>query len=134
LLEAQTKLPPDFHPHPKIKRWLETRAQMAAGKQPLDWSAAEALAFSSLVSQGIRVRLTGQDTERGTFSQRHAVLHDYQDGHTYVPLQHLGGGDARVASVQIFNSPLSEVAVLGFEYGYSLDFPDGLILWEAQYG
>src|SRR5207248_2859933 len=131
LLEAQTKLPPDFHPHPKIKRWLETRAQMAAGKQPLDWSAAEALAFSSLVSQGIRVRLSGQDTERGTFSQRHAVLHDYQDGHTYAPLQHLASDQA---PVEIFNSPLSETGVLGFEYGYSLDYPDGLIGWEAQYG
>jgi len=136
LLEAQIKLPPNFHPHPKIKRWLETRAQMAAGKQPLDWSAAESLAFASLACRGIRVRLSGQDSERGTFSQRHAVLHDLQDGHTYMPLS----GECRVSSVkeraavEILNSPLSEISVLGFEYGYSLDYPDGLIIWEAQYG
>jgi 2-oxoglutarate dehydrogenase E1 component len=104
---------------------------MAEGNQPLDWAAAESLAFASLACQGVRVRLTGQDTERGTFSQRHAVLHDYQDGHTYAPLQNLEPGQAHV---EIFNSPLSEIGVLGFEYGYSLDYPDGLILWEAQFG
>jgi 2-oxoglutarate dehydrogenase E1 component len=130
-LEGLTKLPKDFHPHPKIKKLLEERAEMAAGKESLDWSAAEALAFASIAAEGIRVRLTGQDTERGTFSQRHAVLHDYQDGHTYIPLQNL---DANAAPIQIFNSPLSETAVLGFEYGFSLDYPDGLILWEAQFG
>jgi 2-oxoglutarate dehydrogenase E1 component len=130
-LEGLAKLPDDFHPHPKIKKLLEARAEMAIGKEPLDWSTAEALAFASIAAQGLRVRLTGQDTERGTFSQRHAVLHDYQDGHTYIPLQHL---DANAAPIQIFNSPLSETAVLGFEYGFSLDYPDGLILWEAQFG
>jgi len=104
---------------------------MAAGKQPLDWSAAESLAFASLGCGGIRVRLSGQDTARGTFSQRHATLHDAQDGHTYVPLQHLA---AEQAPIEILNSPLSEVGVLGFEYGYSLDYPDGLVAWEAQYG
>lgn len=130
-LAAQTKLPDDFHPHPKIKKLLHGREQMAAGAEPLDWSAAESLAFGSLACAGLRVRLTGQDSERGTFSQRHAVLHDYQDGHTYTPLQHLCSGQA---PVEIFNSPLSEVGVLGFEYGYSLDYPDGLVLWEAQFG
>ena len=130
-LELQTTLPADFHPHPKLKRILQARQQMAAGEQPVDWSAAESLAFASLACQEFRVRMTGQDTERGTFSQRHAVLHDYQDGHTYAPLQHLA---PEQASVEIFNSPLSETGVLGFEYGYSLDYPDGLILWEAQYG
>jgi 2-oxoglutarate dehydrogenase E1 component len=130
-LAAQTRLPADFHPHPKIKKLLQAREQMAAGAEPLDWSAAESLALGSLACAGIRVRLTGQDTERGTFSQRHAVLHDYQDGHTYAPLQNLCEGQA---PVEIFNSPLSEVGVLGFEYGYSLDYPDGLILWEAQFG
>jgi 2-oxoglutarate dehydrogenase E1 component len=130
-LEALAKLPKDFHPHPKIKKLLEVRTEMAAGKEPLDWSTAEALAFASITVEGLRVRLTGQDTERGTFSQRHAVLHDYQDGHAYIPLQHV---DPNAASIQIFNSPLSEAAVLGFEYGYSLDYPDGLILWEAQFG
>jgi 2-oxoglutarate dehydrogenase E1 component len=130
-LVSQTKLPADFHPHPKIKKLLQTSEQMAAGAEQLDWSAAESLAFGSLACAGIRVRLTGQDTERGTFSQRHAVLHDYQDGHTYMPLQHLSPTQA---PVEIFNSPLSEVGVLGFEYGYSLDYPDGLVLWEAQFG
>jgi 2-oxoglutarate dehydrogenase E1 component len=130
-LETQTKLPEDFHPHPKIKKVLQGRQQMAAGAEPLDWSAAEALAFASLSAEGVRVRLTGQDSERGTFSQRHSVLHDYQDGKLYRPLQHLGGAHA---PVEIFNSPLSEIGVLGFEYGYSLDCPDGLVLWEAQFG
>jgi 2-oxoglutarate dehydrogenase E1 component len=130
-LEATTRLPEDFHPHPKIKRLLQGRQQMATGAEPLDWAAAEALAFASLGCQGFRVRLTGQDSERGTFSHRHAVLHDYQDGSKYAPLQHLDPGQA---PIEIYNSPLSEVGVLGFEYGYSLDYPDGLVLWEAQFG
>jgi len=130
-LLVQTQLPDDFQPHPKIRRFLEARKQMAAGAQPLDWSAAEALALASIASEGWRVRLTGQDTERGTFSQRHAVLHDFQDGKTYTPLQHIS---PKQAPVEIYNSPLSEVAVLGFEYGYSLDYPDGLTIWEAQFG
>ena len=130
-LEAQTRLPEDFRPHPKIKKFLQTRQQMAAGAEPLDWAAAESLAFASLAAEGVRIRLTGQDSERGTFSQRHAVLHDYQDGHSYTPLQHI---DPAQAPVDIFNSPLSEVGILGFEYGYSLDYPDGLVMWEAQFG
>jgi 2-oxoglutarate dehydrogenase E1 component len=104
---------------------------MAEGKQPLDWSAAESLAFASLASEGVRVRFSGQDSVRGTFSQRHAVLHDYHDGHEYVPLQHVAPNQA---PVEIYDSPLSEAGVLGFEYGYTLDCPDGLILWEAQFG
>ena len=130
-LEAQTNLPPDFHPHPKIKKLLQSRQAMARGAEPLDWAAAECLAFASLACEGHRIRLTGQDSERGTFSNRHSVLHDYQDGHRYMPLQHL---EPRQAPVEIVNSPLSEVGVLGFEYGYSLDCPDGLVLWEAQFG
>ena len=130
-LALQARVPADFHPHPKIKKLLQTREQMAAGQESLDWSAAESLAFASLGCEGIRVRLSGQDSERGTFSQRHAVLHDYQDGHTYTPLQHLA---PKQAPIEIFNSPLSEVGVLGYEYGYSLDYPDGLVLWEAQFG
>jgi 2-oxoglutarate dehydrogenase E1 component len=130
-LEAQTQLPEDFHPHPKIRKLLQTRQQMAGGQEALDWATAESLAFASLACAGVRVRLSGQDSARGTFSQRHAVLHDYQDGHTYTPLQHLA---ADQAPVQILNSPLSEVGVLGFEYGYSLDYPDALVLWEAQFG
>jgi 2-oxoglutarate dehydrogenase E1 component len=104
---------------------------MAQGKRDLDWSAGEALAFASLVSAGTRVRLTGQDSERGTFSQRHAVLHDVNDDRTYMPLAHV---DPQQGPIEIANSPLSEAGVLGFEYGYSLDCPDGLVLWEAQYG
>ncbi len=104
---------------------------MARGTRPIDWSAAEALAFASLAVQGIRVRLSGQDSARGTFSHRHAVLRDYHDGHAYVPLQHLQRGQA---PVEIINSPLSETGVLGFEYGYSLDYPEALTLWEAQFG
>jgi 2-oxoglutarate dehydrogenase E1 component len=130
-LSVQTRVPEDFHVHPKIKKLLQAREQMAAGAEPLDWSAAESLAFASVACAGIRVRLSGQDSERGTFSQRHAVLHDYQDGHTYTPLRHLAPNQA---PVEIYNSPLSETGVLGFEYGYSLDYPDGLILWEAQFG
>lgn len=130
-LAAQTRLPEDFHPHPKIKRILQNREQMAAGREPLDWAAAESLAFASLGCEGMRVRLSGQDSERGTFSQRHAMLHDYQDGHTYMPLKHLAPDQA---PIEIFNSPLSETGVLGFEYGYSLDYPDALVLWEAQFG
>jgi 2-oxoglutarate dehydrogenase E1 component len=131
LLLKQTELPPDFHPHPKIKKILESRRQMAAGEQPLDWSAAEALAFASLSAEGVRVRLSGQDSARGTFSQRHAVLYDYETGQALTPLQHLGGSQG---PVDIINSPLSEAGVLGFDYGYSLDCPDGLICWEAQFG
>jgi 2-oxoglutarate dehydrogenase E1 component len=104
---------------------------MARGEKPLDWSAAESLAFASLADLGYRIRLSGQDSTRGTFSQRHAVLHDYQDGHRYTPLQHLSKGQG---PVEIINSPLSEAAVLGFEYGYSLDCPNGLVMWEAQFG
>jgi 2-oxoglutarate dehydrogenase E1 component len=131
LLERQMQLPEDFHPHPKIERAMAARRQMAEGKQPLDWSAAESLAFASLSVEGVRVRLSGQDSARGTFSQRHAVLHDYQDGHEYVPLRHLA---ADQAPVEIYDSPLSEAGVLGFDYGYSLDCPEGLVLWEAQFG
>lgn len=131
LLEAQTQLPKNFSPHPKIIRALQNRREMAMGKKPLDWSSAEALAFASLAAEGIKIRLSGQDSARGTFSQRHAVLHDCRNGATYAPLQHVLPGQA---PVEIYNSPLSEAGVLGFEYGYSLDYPDALILWEAQFG
>ncbi len=130
-LEAQTRLPEDFHPHPKIKKILQSRQQMAAGNEPLDWSAAESLAFASLSCSGFRLRISGQDSERGTFSHRHSVLHDSQNGRRYMPLRHLAAGQA---PIEIINSPLSESGVLGFEYGYSLETPDGLIVWEAQFG
>jgi 2-oxoglutarate dehydrogenase E1 component len=104
---------------------------MSRGERPLDWSAGEALAFATLAAENVRVRLSGQDSERGTFSHRHAVLHDMKDGKTYMPLQNLAPDQA---PVEIYNSPLSEAGVLGFEYGYSLDCPDGLVAWEAQFG
>ena len=89
LLEVQTQLPDDFHPHPKIEAAIKSRRQMARGERPLDWSAGESLAFATLAAQGFRVRLSGQDSERGTFSHRHAVLHDVQNGKKYYPLQYL---------------------------------------------
>jgi 2-oxoglutarate dehydrogenase E1 component len=131
LLKKQTELPKNFHPHPKIEKFLQGRREMAEGKAPLDWSAAEALAFGSLATEGFTIRLSGQDSRRGTFTQRHAALYDYENGDCYIPLQHLA---ADQASVKIYNSPLSEAGVLGFDYGYSLDCPDGLVLWEAQFG
>ena len=131
LLEMQTTLPQDFHPHPKIESGIRLRRQMARGERPLDWAAGEALAFATLATEGARVRLSGQDTERGTFSHRHAVLHDIENGRTYSPYQNLA---PEQAPIEIYNSPLSETGVLGFEYGYSLDTPDGLVAWEAQFG
>jgi 2-oxoglutarate dehydrogenase E1 component len=131
LLEIQTHFPEDFHPHPKIESAAQLRRQMARGEKPLDWAAAEALAFASLAVEGHPVRLSGQDSERGTFSHRHAVLHDFENGRTYVPLQNLAPGQS---PVDIYNSPLSETGVLGFEYGYSLDYPEALVIWEAQFG
>ena len=131
LIETLTRLPDGFHPHPKIAQWLGRRRDMAGGERLLDWATAEALAFATLAEEGVQVRLSGQDTPRGTFSQRHAVLHDSENGRTYMPLQHLAPDQA---PVEIYNSPLSETGVVGFEYGYSLDRPDGLVLWEAQFG
>jgi len=131
LVTGLTRLPEDFHPHPKIVRLLDQRREMAAGKRPVDWGTAELAAFATLVSSGIRVRLTGQDAERGTFSHRHSVLHDVSDGHTVMPIARLS---PEQAPIEIVNSPLSEAGVLGFEYGYSLDWPEGLVLWEAQFG
>jgi 2-oxoglutarate dehydrogenase E1 component len=126
-----SELPEDFHPHKKITRIIKQRKEMGEGARPLDWGAAEVLCFATLANEGYRVRLTGQDAGRATFSQRHAVLHDIQDGHSYVPLCHVS---PEQAPVEVYNSPLNEAGVMGFEYGYSLDWPDGLILWEAQFG
>ena len=131
LLEVQTRMPNGFHVHPKLQAGMDRRREMAEGKRPLDWAAAEALAFATLASEDVRIRLTGQDSERGTFSQRHAILHDVENDERYVPLQNVAPYQA---AVEISNSPLSEAGVLGFEYGYSLDCPDGLVIWEAQYG
>ncbi|MDA1313031.1 MAG: 2-oxoglutarate dehydrogenase E1 component [Acidobacteria bacterium] len=131
LLEKLTRIPDDFQADRRIKRILNSRREMGRGERPLDWATAESLAFATIAVDGFRVRLSGQDVERGTFSQRHAVLHDKEDGRPYIPLQHLMSSQAKV---NLFNSPLSEAGVLGFEYGYSLDWPDGLVAWEAQFG
>jgi 2-oxoglutarate dehydrogenase E1 component len=115
-------------------RWLDARKKMAAGEAPLDWAAGEALAFATLATEtgkSARIRMSGQDAERGTFSHRHGVLHDYATGRQYRPFQHLQKGQQ---PIEIYNSVLSETGVLGFEYGYSLDCLDGLVLWEAQFG
>ena len=131
-LAALTEVPEEFNLNRKLQRTLQARAAMARGEADLDWAAGEALAFASLVANGTRVRFTGQDSERGTFSHRHAVFHDTADGHEYIPLAELAKQHGGV--FEIHNSPLSEAGVLGFEYGYSLDTPDGLVLWEAQFG
>ncbi len=126
-----TQAPAGFHVHPKVKRLLEQRAQMGGGKHPVDFGMAEALAFGSLVLDGTPVRLSGQDSKRGTFNQRHSSLVDVEDETEYVPLAHLSSDQARF---EAYNSELSEAGVLGFEYGYSRDYPETLVLWEAQFG
>jgi 2-oxoglutarate dehydrogenase E1 component len=126
-----TTYPADFHIHPKVKKLLEQRAEMGVGKRAVDYGMAEALAFGSLVKAGVPVRLSGQDSRRGTFNQRHSVLLDIENEQEYVPLQHISDGQARC---EIYNSTLSEAGVLGFEYGYSRDYPEALVLWEAQFG
>jgi 2-oxoglutarate dehydrogenase E1 component len=131
LLRASTRAREGFHVHPKLERILATRRKMADGEQRLDWGAGETLAFASLLAEGVRVRLSGQDSQRGTFSHRHTVLHDAETGETWTPLQHLEPGQG---SFEVWNSPLSEAAVLGFDYGYSLVWPEGLTIWEAQFG
>ena len=126
-----TRVPPDFHPHPKIARLLQQRSDMIAGKRPVDFGTAETLAFATLLDAGVPVRLSGQDSIRGTFSHRHAVLVDIADERRYCPLAQIAENGARF---EVYNSPLSEAAVLGFEYGYSRDYPETLVLWEAQFG
>jgi 2-oxoglutarate dehydrogenase E1 component len=123
-------VPGHFTMHPKLKGQLERRLQTIEDGG-IDWGQAEALAFGSLLVEGIPIRVTGQDSERGTFSHRHAVLHDVNTGETFTPLQNLEG---QTASFEIYNSPLSEYACLGFEYGYSVAAPEALVLWEAQFG
>jgi 2-oxoglutarate dehydrogenase E1 component len=131
LLARIGTVPDGFKVHPKLVKLLEQRAECAAGQRPLDWGTAEALAFASLLADGTRVRLSGQDSGRGTFSHRHAVLYDQDGGPSHVPLQHLREAQGRF---EVWDSPLSEVAVLGFDWGYSLDAPHALVLWEAQFG
>src|SRR5712692_8826679 len=131
LTDSLTSYSANFAIHPKVKKLLEQRAEMGHGKRPVDFGMSEALAFGTLLLAGTPVRLTGQDSRRGTFSQRHAALFDTRTGAEYVPLEHLSPGQARC---EIFNSTLSEAGVLGFEYGFSRDYPEALVLWEAQFG
>ncbi len=123
--------PTDFHPNPKLERQLKRRLDNINEAGGIDWGLAEQLAFASILSDGTAIRLSGQDSERGTFSHRHAVLHDVNTGATYTPLQHIPSARASFA---IYNSPLSETSTLGFEYGYSVEAPRILTLWEAQFG
>jgi 2-oxoglutarate dehydrogenase E1 component len=129
--EKITTIEPGFHLHRTLLRFFENRRKAIDSGQNIDWATAEALAFCSLLTEGHRVRLSGQDSERGTFSQRHSVLIDQQDEHRYTPFNHVAEGQARY---EVINSMLSEEAVLGFEYGYSLAEPNALTLWEAQFG
>jgi 2-oxoglutarate dehydrogenase E1 component len=124
-------VPSDFNLHKTIQRFMDGRQKMIETGQDLDWAMGEALAFGTLVDEGHRVRLSGQDCERGTFSQRHSVLIDQENEGRYVPLNNIRDGQGRY---EVINSMLSEEAVLGFEYGYSLTEPNALTLWEAQFG
>jgi 2-oxoglutarate dehydrogenase E1 component len=126
-----TTYPDGFHIHPKVKKLLEQRAEMGNGQRAVDYGMAEALAFASLVKTGTHVRFSGQDSRRGTFNQRHSVLIDIENENEYVPLENIAADQARC---EIYNSTLSEAGVLGFEYGYSRDYPESLVLWEAQFG
>jgi 2-oxoglutarate dehydrogenase E1 component len=123
-------VPERFSVHPKLKRQLDRRLETIEQGE-IDWGQAEALAFASLLVEGLPIRLTGQDTERGTFSHRHLVLHDAQTAEQYTPVKNLAGAEA---AFEVYNSPLSEYAALGFEYGYSVGAPEALVIWEAQFG
>jgi 2-oxoglutarate decarboxylase len=131
LNEELLAIPDGFTVHPKLVKQLEQRREALAAGGAILWAHAEALAFASLLTEGIPVRLTGQDTERGTFSQRHLVLHDVKTGQEHCAMQHLPGA---LAPMELHNSPLSEAACVGFEYGYSQEAPETLVLWEAQFG
>jgi len=126
-----TTYPATFHIHPKVKKLLEQRLEMGVGTRSFDYGTAEQIAFASLLKAGIPVRLTGQDSQRGTFNQRHSVMIDTETEARYTPLEHIGDKQGRY---EVYNSLLSEAGVLGFEYGYSRDYPEALVLWEAQFG
>jgi 2-oxoglutarate dehydrogenase E1 component len=131
VVRGLTRVPPNFKANPKIKRFLDARAEAHKNGGPVDWGFGEALAFGTLLVEGSPVRLSGQDCERGTFSHRHAVLYDFDTREKYVPLLNL---DEKQERFCVYNSLLSEAAVLGFDYGYSLDYPRMLCIWEAQFG
>jgi 2-oxoglutarate decarboxylase len=134
IIDGVTTFPADFHLHPKLTRMIERRKQAHEGPH-VDWALAETLAFGSLVLEGTPVRLSGQDSGRGTFSQRHVEFHDAETDRVYSPLQHLAPEYATTqAPFEVYNSPLSEFGVVGFEFGYSVADPLSLVLWEAQYG
>jgi 2-oxoglutarate decarboxylase len=127
-------VPEGFHLNPKMVSQLARRAKMGEGQVPIDWAFAESLAFGSLALEGTRVRLSGQDSGRGTFSQRHAVLYDTQTGKAWAPLSELRSENNAQGRFVVFDSSLSEAGVLGFEYGYSVIAADALVMWEAQFG
>jgi 2-oxoglutarate dehydrogenase E1 component len=128
---ALNAYPSGFHIHPKVKKLIEQRLEMGAGTRAFDYGMAELVAFASLLEDGTPVRLSGQDSQRGTFNQRHAVMVDTETEVKYIPLAHLSKSQGKF---EVYNSLLSEAAVLGFEYGYSRDYPEALVLWEAQFG
>jgi 2-oxoglutarate dehydrogenase E1 component len=130
VVRAAAVLPPGHEPHPKVAKLLADRIAMVA-EDRIDWGAGEALAIGTLLLEGYHVRLSGQDSGRGTFSHRHAIVHDTASGRPHVPLQHLAPGQGRF---EVINSPLSEAAALGYEYGYSTADPHTLVVWEAQFG
>lgn len=130
-LSGLTTMPADFEPHPKLMPFLRKRADLLEGKGEVDWATAEALAFGSLLLEGVSVRLSGQDVGRGTFSQRHAILYDHRDAKEFVALKQVASGGARF---DVYDSLLSECAVMGFEFGYSVANPRALVIWEAQFG
>jgi multifunctional 2-oxoglutarate metabolism enzyme len=130
VVQGLTTFPAGFHLHPKMVSLIEQRKKILAG-EPFQWAEGEAMAFGSLAAEGTPVRLSGQDSGRGTFSQRHATFYDYEDGHKYVPLQHIA---ANQAPFEVWDSFLSEYAVMGFEFGFSLADPNTLVLWEGQFG
>jgi 2-oxoglutarate decarboxylase len=134
IAEKIALVPEGFNINPKMVGQLARRAKMGAGELPIDWAFAEAAAFGSLVVDGTRVRLSGQDSGRGTFSQRHAVLYDTQTGKSWSPLSELRSESAPSARFEVFDSSLSEEGVLGFEYGYTVIARDALVMWEAQFG
>src|SRR5205814_1619462 len=133
IVEPIKTLPADFTIHPKLAKIMQGRVEMVSGGKNIDWGCAEMLAFGSLLLEGHNVRLTGQDVERGTFSHRHAVLHDYNNGECYVPLQHIAPKDKQ-GWFAVINSMLSELAVLGFDWGFASADPKNLVVWEAQFG
>jgi 2-oxoglutarate dehydrogenase E1 component len=132
--EALTRVPEGFHLHPKIEKLLEQRAEMGRGERPIDYGMGEALAFGSLLDAGVPVRLSGQDTRRGTFSHRHSVLIDVEDESEHLPLCAIADRRGGGAFFEVYDTMLSEAAVLGFEFGFARDYPEALVAWEAQFG